>query len=95
MARKYLLSKSDAVIFLFAMNGKNGDERIRRLSDAGCTECTIRRYLACGDDIDACIDVLTGQRDALLDAVHRKERQISTLDYLVHELRKEKQHGEN
>lgn len=55
------------------------------LVDAGCGPEAVRQCvaLARGGRTTELVDVLSGYRRRLLDAVHQNERRIDCLDYLV------------
>ena len=65
------------------------------LDDIGCceTEKAELMHCRCNDDIPGTIRLLRKRRQTLLDAIHKEEKQISCLDYLVFML--EKQLDEN
>ncbi|MCI9458106.1 MAG: hypothetical protein HFE44_14240 [Oscillospiraceae bacterium] len=65
---------------------------IQNLRDAGCDEKTIAAYLDCimnGRETES-LRLLKKQRSLLLDAVHREERKIDCLDYLMYQMWKAK-----
>ncbi len=65
---------------------------IQNLRDAGCDEKTIAAYLDCimnGRETES-LRLLKKQRSLLLDAVHREERKIDCLDYLIYQMWKAK-----
>ena len=65
---------------------------IQNLRDAGCDEQTIAAYLDCimnGRETES-LRLLKKQRSLLLDAVHREERKIDCLDYLMYQMQKAK-----
>lgn len=63
---------------------------IQNLKDAGCDCETIERYLflAKRKSTQKQMELLSMHRDRLLEKVHREEKRIDCLDYLVHQLRK-------
>lgn len=65
------------------------------LADLGCNEAEKAEIMRCrgNDDIQGTIRLLRKRRQTLLDAIHKEEKQISCLDYLVFML--EKQLDEN
>lgn len=65
---------------------------IQNLKDAGCDADTIEQFLSLekSGKRQEQIQLLSEQRDALLDKVHREEKRIGCLDYLVYLLSKEK-----
>ena len=60
----------------------------QNLIDAGCDEKTITSFKNCRSIWDE-IRLLEKHRAALLDRSHEVNRQISCLDYLVYNLKKE------
>ena len=65
---------------------------IQNLRDAGCDEKAIAAYLDCimnGRETER-LRLLKKQRSLLLDAVHREERKIDCLDYLMYQMQKAK-----
>lgn len=72
------------------MDRNKGEEAlIQNLQDAGCDEETIRAFtedLRKGR-IAAELKRLAAHRCALLDGLHRKQKQIDCLDYLVYTLK--------
>ena len=66
---------------------------IQNLRDAGCDETTITSFLRCMKDgkEPESLRLLKKQRRLLLDAVHREEKKINCLDYLVYQMQKAKQ----
>lgn len=65
------------------------EELRQNLKDAGCGPKVIERFL---EELDAGavgeqLALLSQQRRALLDKVHREERKIDCLDYLVYQIR--------
>ena len=67
------------------------EELVRNLMDAGCGPDLIARFLDClreGGRKDQ-LKVLSGHRDALLDRIHRDERRIDCLDYLIYRIERD------
>ena len=64
---------------------------IQNMRDAGCSEDTIHRFLLCyqAGDIKGELKVLSNHRQALLDEVHKGQKEIDCLDYLVYQIEKE------
>lgn len=63
---------------------------IKNLKDAGCCEqriCDFMEYFA-EKNVERQISLLELQREELLEHVHREERKISCLDYLLYQIRK-------
>ena len=67
---------------------------IQNLEDAGCEAGTIRDFLKWFEQgrKEKQLEVLEYQREYLLDRVHKDERRISCLDYLIYQVQ-EKQDG--
>lgn len=65
----------------------------QNLVDAGCGPDTVRQCMALAQkqDQSELIRVLSLHRRALLDTLHRSEKQIDCLDYLVYTLEKQRQ----
>ena len=60
------------------------DEMAQALRDAGCTE----------KEAAALLELLARHRAALLDEVHKSEKKIDCLDYLVYHIKHNKQREE-
>ena len=65
------------------------DEIRQNLIDAGCDDRMIAELEACFDDVKKRDRLLAKHRRALLDKIHKEEKQISCLDYLVYTMKKE------
>ena len=65
---------------------------IQNLRDAGCDDETIAAFMGCvREEREAeSLRLLKKQRSLLLDAVHREEKKIDCLDYLVYRMQKAK-----
>lgn len=63
---------------------------VQTLVDAGCTKETIAAFLKAAEagQTEESIRLLRQHRCALLDILHKKQRQIECLDYLLYQLRK-------
>ena len=57
---------------------------LENLEDAGCGPEFAERFLALREQLR----LLSGHRRHLLDCLHREERRIDCLDYLVYQLEK-------
>lgn len=68
---------------------------IQNLEDAGCDAGTVERFLSLmeGGRTEAQLELLSAQRRRLLDRVHREERRIDCLDYLVYQIQKGRTEG--
>ena len=60
---------------------------IQNLEDAGCSQPAIDAFLACKSP-DGQLKLLEQHRQQLLRNVHNTETQISCLDYLVYQIRR-------
>lgn len=65
---------------------------IQNLKDAGCDAETIERFLSLekSKSLQKQMELLAVHRARLLEKVHREERRIDCLDYLVYQLDKRK-----
>lgn len=65
---------------------------LQNLNDAGCDPETIQKFLSCwkaGKTADQ-LRLLAEQRNNLLDYIHKNEKCIDCLDYLVYQIEKER-----
>lgn len=62
----------------------------QNLEDAGCDRETVQRCMALSQSGKTAelLRVLAGHRKALLDAVHRNQKQLDCLDYLIYQTEK-------
>ena len=69
----------------------------QNLEDAGCDEETVERCLDCARQgrTQEQLRLLSAHRRLLLDAVHRCEKQITCLDYLVFQIEREERAGQS
>ena len=72
--------------------GDNPDAVIQNLEDAGCDQDTVEQFMELGENGERQrqMKLLEKHRKGLLEKVHKKEKQIDCLDYLVYQMRKEK-----
>lgn len=63
-------------------------ELVQNLRDAGCCEELIRRYLEAGDQDRKAL--LARHRAELMDDVHRCQKKVDCLDYLIYQRQKQK-----
>ena len=63
---------------------------IQNLRDAGCDSRMVEEFMACTRQGDALkqLRLLSRQRRRLLERVHREEKRIDCLDYLVYQIEK-------
>lgn len=74
------------------VNAKEIEESmVQNLKDAGCDAETIARFMADyhGDKKESGMKQLSAHRRALLDLIHKNQKCIDCLDYLVYQLQKE------
>ena len=66
------------------------EDIIQNMKDAGCSSETIKSCVACMDRNrkNELLERLYAHRSSILDSIHKEERQIDCLDYLVHQIRK-------
>ena len=66
------------------------EHTIQNMKDAGCSQDTINRFLICyqAGDIKGELKVLSNHRQILLDEVHKGQKEIDCLDYLVYQIEK-------
>ena len=66
------------------------EHTIRNMKDAGCSEDTIHRFLLCyqAGDIKGELKVLENHRQTLLDEIHKGQKEIDCLDYLIYQIEK-------
>ena len=71
-------------------NNREQEHIVLNMKDAGCSEDTIQRFLLCyqADDIKGELKVLSNHRQALLEEVHKGQKEIDCLDYLVYQIEK-------
>lgn len=64
---------------------------IQNLEDAGCDQRTVEQFmkLEAGGEKQRQLKLLENHRRCLLEKVHKNERQIDCLDYLLFQMRKE------
>ncbi|MCM1535652.1 MAG: hypothetical protein NC126_06990 [Clostridium sp.] len=69
--------------------GYNSEEDvIQNLKDAGCDRKTIECFMKCmnQDDLNGQLRLMEEHRKCILDRVHKEEKQIDCLDYLVYQI---------
>ena len=66
-------------------------ELAQTLRDAGCTEEAAAALMADVRDFRRLLELLARHRAALLDEVHKSEKKIDCLDYLIYRI-KQNQH---
>ncbi len=69
-------------------NDPEREHIVLNMKDAGCSEDTIQRFLLCyqADDIKGELKILSNHRQVLLDEVHKGQKEIDCLDYLVYQI---------
>jgi len=73
------------------MNNEYEESIIRNLKDSGCGEDTIREFVEDlrEEKISEGLKLLEAHRRVLLDELHKEQKRIDCLDYLVYKIRKE------
>ena len=68
------------------------EEVIQNLKDAGCTSTKISKFIDCYEKKhkQEQVDLLQDYREQLLRQIHREEKRLSCLDYLIYQI----QYGE-
>ncbi len=63
---------------------------LQNLEDAGCSRECVKEFLALRAEgkTQKMLDLLDEQRGHLLDRLHKNEKQIDCLDYLVYQIQK-------
>jgi len=71
-----------------AIGYNSEDDVIQNLKDAGCDRKVIECFMECmaRDDFNGQLRLMKEQRKCLLDRVHKNEKQIDCLDYLVYQI---------
>ncbi len=66
---------------------------IQNMKDAGCSDNTIDNCIDCIEKgrREELLKRLAAHRSSVLDSIHREERQIECLDYLVYQIGKNKE----
>ena len=66
---------------------------IQNLQDAGCTQKMVQRIMTQleEDDFEELSKLLEQHRSCLLNLIHDKEKQIDCLDYLVYQVKRNKE----
>ncbi|MCM1262592.1 MAG: hypothetical protein NC313_07705 [Butyrivibrio sp.] len=64
------------------------EDVIQNLKDAGCDQETIERFMNCMNqgDLNGQLRLMEEHRKCILDRVHKEEKQIDCLDYLVYQI---------
>ena len=65
---------------------------IQNLKDAGCDARTVERFVELEEEgkTREQLDLLANHRRQLLERVHKEEKRIDCLDYLVYQMQKKK-----
>lgn len=65
---------------------------LQNLKDAGCTDEMVEKFMALQDseDEEQQIRFLSGHRKHLLEKLHREEKRIDCLDYLLYQMQNKK-----
>ena len=74
------------------LESRDREAVIENLRDAGCNEKFVENFLICydGKDSEKQVKLLEGRRRDLLHLVHKEEKKISCLDYLIYQIQKAK-----
>lgn len=66
---------------------------IQNLQDAGCTQKMVQHIMTQleEDDFEELSKLLEQHRSCLLNLIHDKEKQIDCLDYLVYQIKRNKE----
>lgn len=77
------------------MNLESREKVVQNLKDAGCGPDTIEDFLLYFDreQKEEQITLLEKHRRELLNVVHKAEKKIYCLDYLVYQIKNEKERG--
>lgn len=72
------------------VNFKSGETVIQNLKDAGCNADSIEKFMAFFENgnVKEQLTLLANHRKQLLNKVHKEEKCISCLDYLVYQIKK-------
>ena len=73
------------------MNGYNENAIVQNLIDAGCGQEFIAEFMddLRKDNISKDLKLLAAHRRSLLDNLHKEQKRIDCLDYLVYRMTKE------
>ena len=65
---------------------------LQNLKDAGCTDEMVEKFMALQDseDEEQQIRLLSGHRKHLLEKLHKDEKRIDCLDYLIYQMKNKK-----
>lgn len=65
---------------------------LQNLKDAGCNDEMVEKFMALqdSDDEEQQIQLLSGHRKYLLEKLHRDEKRIDCLDYLIYQMQNKK-----
>jgi len=79
------------------MNKYNDDTIIQNLKDAGCDEDKIIIFIKYirEEKMSEGLKLLSSHRRLLLDRLHKDQKQIDCLDYMVYQLEKQAKIGAN
>ena len=66
---------------------------VQNLKDPGCTDKMVEKFMALQDSEgeEQQLRLLSGHRKHLLEKLHRDERRIDCLDYLIYQMEKKKE----
>ncbi len=87
MKKKFTINESENVM----TENTAAEAMEQNLKDAGCDVKTRQKFFALADEGKTAeqLLLLSEQRERLLNRVHKDERRITCLDYLVYQMRKQ------
>lgn len=70
---------------------ENIEAIVQNLEDAGCDKDTVAQFMELGknEKKQGQVKLLEKHRRMLLDQVHKREKQIDCLDYLLYQIKRE------
>lgn len=91
----FLIISSEERMAKSVKNNASVQAVFQNLKDAGCDKKTVERFMELGYNgkIREQLDLLAKHRRQLLDRVHKEEKRIDCLDYLVYQMQKQKPAG--
>ncbi len=66
---------------------QRGEKLTQYLTEIGLTENEVKKFNESDGNKDRQIEVLKKSRYRILDAVHKQEKYIQQIDYLIHEIK--------
>ncbi len=73
-------------------NNTSVQKMIQNLKDAGCDPKTVEQFMELGEEgkTKEQLHLLSVHRRRILDRLHREEKRLDCLDYLVYQMQKKK-----